>query len=451
MKEIICIHIGQCGIQLGNSSWELFCLEHGIQLDGQIFRDKSINHEINEDNSSLFQEIKSGKYVPRSIFIDLDPIVVNEVRTGTYKMLFHPNNLISGKEDASNIFPRGSYTLGKELLLDISLDRIRKLADNCSNLQGFLIFRSTGGGTGSGLGSQILSILQVDYDKKLKLGITVFPSPQISTSVVEPYNSVLDTHSWLCQDNALNIVLDNQAIYNICQNKLDIENPSYTNLNQLTAQIISSLTTSIRFNGTLNTNLNELYTNLIPYPRLNFMLTSQAPYVSCEKYYYEQSSTYQISNSVFDSDNMMAKCDPRRGKYMACCMLYKGDIIPQEVHKSIAQLKSKKTIQFVDWCPTGFKIGINKQLPIIVKGNDLSKVARSVCMISNSTAISQTFEKMSYKFDQLYAKRAFVHWFVSEGMEECEFYESLSDVQYLLKDYEEVGVETKQFDNLEDD
>ena len=77
------------------------------------------------------------------------------------------------------------------------MGRIRKLADNCTGLQGFLVFNAVGGGTGSGLGSLLLERLSVDYGKKSKLGFTVYPSPQVSTPIVEPYNSVLSTHSLL--------------------------------------------------------------------------------------------------------------------------------------------------------------------------------------------------------------------------------------------------------------
>ena len=52
----------------------------------------------------------------------------------------------------------------------------------------------------------------------------------------------------------------------------------------------------------------------------------------------------------------MVKCDPRHGKYMACCMLYRGDVVPKDVNAAIATIKTKRTIQFVDWCPTGFKV-----------------------------------------------------------------------------------------------
>ena len=107
-------------------------------------------HQQNDDAfSTFFSETGAGKHVPRAVFLDLEPTVIDEVRTGTYRQLFHPEQLISGKEDAANNFARGHYTIGKEMV-DVALDRIRKLADNCTGLQGFLVFNAVGGGTGSG-------------------------------------------------------------------------------------------------------------------------------------------------------------------------------------------------------------------------------------------------------------------------------------------------------------
>merc|ERR1712100_898725 len=116
---------------------------------------------------------------------------------------------------------------------DLVLDRIRKLADNCTGLQGFLCFHSTGGGTGSGFASLLLERLSIDYGKKTKLGFSVYPSPQVSTAVVEPYNCILCSHALLehCDVSV----------------SLDIERPTYTNLNRLISQTISSLTASLRF------------------------------------------------------------------------------------------------------------------------------------------------------------------------------------------------------------
>ena len=94
--------------------------------------------------NTFFSETGAGKHVPRAVYVDLEPTVVDEVRTGTYRQLFHPEQLISGKEDAANNYARGHYTIGKEIV-DLVLDRIRKLADQCTGLQGFLIFHSFGG------------------------------------------------------------------------------------------------------------------------------------------------------------------------------------------------------------------------------------------------------------------------------------------------------------------
>ncbi|NXT40106.1 TBA1C protein, partial [Pelecanoides urinatrix] len=244
---------------------------------------------------TFFSETGAGKHVPRAVFVDLEPTVIDEVRTGTYRQLFHPEQLITGKEDAANNYARGHYTIGKEII-DLVLDRIRKL-------------------------------------------------------------------------------------------------------------IVSSITASLRFDGALNVDLTEFQTNLVPYPRIHFPLATYAPVISAEKAYHEQLTVAEITNACFEPANQMVKCDPRHGKYMACCLLYRGDVVPKDVNAAIATIKTKRTIQFVDWCPTGFKVGINYQPPTVVPGGDLAKVQRA-------------------------------------GMEEGEFSEAGEDMAALEKDYEEVGADS---------
>ena len=412
--------------------------------------DKSVGKEEDSFNT-FFSETQNGKHVPRAIYVDLEPTVCDEVRTGTYRKLYHPEQIISGKEDAANNYARGHYTVGKEVVDDV-LDRIRKLSDQCTGLQGFLVFHATGGGTGSGLGSLLLERLSVDYGRKSKLSFAVSPSPQVSTSVVEPYNSVLSTHA-LLEHTDVTFCLDNEALYDVCKTKMNVERPTYTNLNRLIAQVISSLTASLRFDGSLNVDVTEFQTNLVPYPRIHFMLTSYAPVVSAEKAFHESLSVTEITNSVFEPSSMMTKCDPSHGKYMSACLMYRGDVVPKDVNQAIAAIKTKRTVQFVDWCPTGFKCGINHKAPHVVPGGDLAQVQRAVCMVANTTAIAEVLSRIDHKFDLMYAKRAFVHWYVGEGMEEGEFSEAREDLAALEKDYEEVGAEAvdEEFDEGYDD
>jgi len=121
-------------------------------------------------------------------------LLADEVRTGTYRQLFHPEQLITGKEDAANNYARGHYTIGKELV-DVVLDRVRKLADQCTGLQGFLIFHSFGGGTGSGFTSLLMERLSVDYGKKSKLEFSIYPAPQVTLALTL---TLTNTQSPLC-------------------------------------------------------------------------------------------------------------------------------------------------------------------------------------------------------------------------------------------------------------
>lgn len=97
-------------------------------------------------------------------------------------------------------------------------------------------------------------------------------------------------------------------------------------------------------------------TFIIFFYRIHFPLVTYAPIISAEKAYHEQLTVAEITNSCFEPANQLVKCDPRHGKYMACCLLYRGDVVPKDVNAAIAAIKTKRTIQFVDWCPTGFKV-----------------------------------------------------------------------------------------------
>ena len=105
---------------------------------------------------------------------------------------------------------------------------------------------------------------------------------QISSAIVEPYNAILYTHTTL-EHCDVGFLVDNQAIYDMCKFNLAVERPTYTNLNRLIAQIISSITASLRFDGAINVDLNEFQTNLVPYPRIHFPMATYSPVISADK------------------------------------------------------------------------------------------------------------------------------------------------------------------------
>ena len=173
------------------------------------------------------------------------------------------------------------------------------------------------------------------------------------------------------------MLFDNEALYDICRRNLGLERPGYAHLNRLMAQTVASLTASLRFDGALNVDIREFQTNLVPFPRISFALSSWAPLVTRERLSHEGWSVPELTTAAFEPAAAMARCDPRHGRYMACCLMYRGDVVPREVNAAVAAIKTQRTIQFVDWCPTGFKCGINYQPPTVVPDGDLAKVVSS--------------------------------------------------------------------------
>jgi tubulin alpha len=270
MRECITLHLGQAGSQMGIAAWELFCLEQGITPDGQLMAtvkaaegdaataaDNSLQGDVGPEKSNVsvaaaggsgsgdmwlnafFSETGAGKFVPRSLFADLEPSVVDGVRLGHHRRLFHPDQLITGKEDAANNFGRGYCTVGRHMVEPV-MERLRQLADKCQSLQGFLVFHSLGGGTGSGFASRLMECLATEYRKKSLLQLSIFPSSQMASSAVDPYNTVLATHAMM-EHVDCSFMLDNEALYNICGRRLDIERVNFSNLNRLVAQVKSLL------------------------------------------------------------------------------------------------------------------------------------------------------------------------------------------------------------------
>ena len=115
--------------------------------------------------------------------------------------------------------------------------------------------------------------------------------------------------------------------------------------------------------------------------------------------------------------------------------MFKGDVDPKDVTASVANIKTRKTIEFADWCPTGFKCGLNYQQPTVVPGSDIAKTTRSACMISNSTSIKGIFSKICRKWDSMYRKRAFVHWYTGIGIRDECFDYARYNIAELIKDY----------------
>lgn len=275
MREIITLGVGQCGNQVNYKFWEAISQEHGI--------DTSSGQWAGEDDVQLqksdvyFTEVSGGRFVPRSVLIDLEPGVLNSVQSCP-KMgkLFNPDNYVSAQNGAGNNWSKGYFSDGAEMIEEI-LDQIRRQVELCDSLQAFQIMHSIGGGTGSGLGTLLLEKLSEEYSDKLCFNFSVFPGSTnggTSDVVTEPYNSILTLNALIESSQAV-FGVENKALNRICMNNLKIQKPSFADVNHILAQTMSGVTATLRFPGFQNnSDIRKLATNLVPFPRQHFLMQS---------------------------------------------------------------------------------------------------------------------------------------------------------------------------------
>ena len=165
VREIITLGVGQGGIQLSQTVWKQYGIEHGIDYNGKY---NTQNSNKNASTNIFYQETKDGQFLPRSMYIDSDTNTINNVMNSQLSNLFQPDHLLSGKHSAGNNFASGYHRVGKEMI-DTFENQLRKLLDNCDNIQGFLINHSVSGGTGSGFGCLLLEKLDTLLPKKRRV------------------------------------------------------------------------------------------------------------------------------------------------------------------------------------------------------------------------------------------------------------------------------------------
>ncbi|EGB08748.1 hypothetical protein AURANDRAFT_71566 [Aureococcus anophagefferens] len=424
MREIVHIQGGQCGNQIGAKFWEVISDEHGVDPTGTYHGDSDLQLErINV----YYNEATGGRYVPRAILMDLEPGTMDSVRAGPFGQLFRPDNFVFGQTGAGNNWAKGHYTEGAELI-DSVLDVVRKEAESCDCLQGFQLTHSMGGGTGAGMGTLLISKIREEYPDRVMSTYSVIPSPKVSDTVVEPYNATLSVHQ-LVENSDQCFTLDNEALYDICFRTLKLTTPTYGDLNHLIAAALCGTTCSLRFPGQLNCDLRKLAVNMVPFPRLHFFMVGFAPLTSRGSQQYRALTVPELTQQQFDAKNMMCAADPRHGRYLTCSCLFRGRMSTKEVDEQMLNVINKNSSYFVEWIPNNVKSAICDIPP---KG-----LKMSTTFIGNSTAIQETWKRVAEQFTAMFRRKAFLHWYTGEGMDEMEFTEAESNMNDLVSEYQQ--------------
>uniref|UniRef100_A0A2K5RTZ7 Tubulin beta chain n=1 Tax=Cebus imitator TaxID=2715852 RepID=A0A2K5RTZ7_CEBIM len=396
MREIVLTQTGQCGNQIGTKFWEVISDEHGVDSAGIYHGDSDLQLE----------------------------------RINVYY------NEASGQCGASNNWAKGYYTEGVELMESV-MDVVRREAESCDCLQGFQLTHSLGGGTASGMGTLLMGKIREEYPDRIINIFSVVPSPKVSDMVVEPYNATLSIHQ-LIESADKTFCIDNEALHNICSRTLKLTTPTYGDLNHLVSATMSGVTTCL---GQLNADLRKLAVNMVPLPQLHFFMPSFAQLTSWGSQQYWALTVAELTQQLFDAKNMMAAYDPRHGRYLTMAAIFRGRMSMREVDEQMFNIQNKNSCYFAEWLPHNVKTAVCDIPPRGLK--------MSATFIGNNTAIQELFKRISEQFTAMFRRKAFLHWYTGEGMDEMEFTEAKSNLNDLVSEYQQyqdATAEDKEFE-----
>ncbi|MCJ1284779.1 Tubulin beta chain (Beta tubulin) [Xylographa opegraphella] len=418
------LQTGQCGNQIGAAFWQTISGEHG--LDGSGIYNGTSDLQLQRMNV-YFNEASGNKYVPRAVLVDLEPGTMDAVRAGPFGQLFRPDNFVFGQSGAGNNWAKGHYTEGAELV-DQVLDVVRREAEGCDCLQGFQITHSLGGGTGAGMGTLLISKIREEFPDRMMATFSVVPSPKVSDTVVEPYNATLSVHQ-LVENSDETFCIDNEALYDICMRTMKLSAPTYGDLNHLVSAVMSGVTTCLRFPGQLNSDLRKLAVNMVPFPRLHFFMVGFAPLTSRGANSFRAVTVPELTQQMFDPKNMMAASDFRNGRYLTCSAIFRGKLSMKEMDDQMRNIQNKNSSYFVEWIPNNVQTALCSIPP---RGLKMSST-----FVGNSTSIQELFKRVGDQFSAMFRRKAFLHWYTGEGMDEMEFTEAESNMNDLVSEYQQ--------------
>jgi tubulin beta len=154
-----------------------------------------------------------------------------------------------------------------------------------------------------------------------------------------------------------------------------------------------------------------------------------APLTARSSQTYRALSVAELTTQMFDAKNMMCASDPRHGRYLTASALFRGKMSTKEVDEQMVNVQNKNSSYFVEWIPNNIKSSVCDVAP--------ANLTMAVTFLGNSTSIMEMFKRVIEQFTLMFRRKAFLHWYTGEGMDEMEFTEAESNLNDLVSEYQQ--------------
>ena len=460
VREVVTVQVGQCGNQIGTRFWDLALREHAQEAKSTaydppmsaFFRNVDTRHTPHRaiplgDGLGPISTLKA-----RAVLIDMEEGVVSQTLRSPLSEIYDRRLILTDISGAGNNWAHGHEVYGPQHREGL-LERIRRAVGDCDSIQCFSLINSMGGGTGSGLGSYALEAIADEYPRITRLSTSVFPSADDDV-ITSPYNSVLAAFR-LIDFADVTLPIDNQALIELVQRaerplpgqalsqrvgSLTLNCPVVPNrsdqpvnntpdrpfdsMNNLVAHALTTLTASVRFPGAMNTDLADLTSNLVPYPRLHFLIPGLAPLYSLRDAKYRPSKLDNLFVDALSRSSQLLSASPTACRFLTCGLLMRGDVTTSDAQRALSKVRPQ--LQTPWWNPDAFKIGLCSAPPV--------GQSHLLLSLSNNCCMADMFNTLVARFDKLYRRRAHTHHF-TQYMDSFQFDEAREALCSIAGEY----------------
>ena len=308
-----------------------------------------------------------------------------------------------------------------------------------------MFIHSIAGGTGSGLGSNLLENLNDRFPKKIIKTYSVFPNNQ-SDVVVQPYNCML-TMKRLIQNVDSVVVLDNTALNKLAMERLKLGSATHSEVNSLVSTVMAASTTTLRYPGYMNNDIVSLLSSLIPTPKCHFLMTGYTP-LTVEKQIsnVRKTTVLDVMRRLLHPNNIMASASTRKGRYISIMNIIQGDVDATHIHKSLQRIRERRLVSFIDWGPASIQVAVSKKSPYVSGQHKVSGL-----LLANHTNIASIFKKIDEDYEKLKSRNAFIvnykayKYFQDNNL--SEFDDSKEAVLDLIDEYKSAETSNYLYDS----
>ncbi|ESL11070.1 epsilon tubulin [Trypanosoma rangeli SC58] len=443
-REIVSIQVGQCGNQIGLKWWDVMLQEQKANPQYPDARDALfISEPVGRDESTTLRA--------RCVAIDMEEGVLRSMLRGPLQDLFDATFFVSDVGGAGNNWAVGHMEYGDKYIDSIS-ESVRGQVERCDSIQSFLVMHSLSGGTGSGLGTRVLGMLEDEFPHIFRICPVVMPGT-VDDVVTAPYNTAFALRELIEHADAV-LPLDNDALTRMADTALgrktvtnaagevirggvpDVHSYSvaqptmtklpYDSMNALVAHLLSNLTCAMRFPGPLNMDINEITTNLVPYPRLLFFTSAVAP-LNVARYSAAAGprSVDSLLKACLEKDHQFVDVSEGTqsaltrdaGTCLATALIARGpQITVGDLARNIPRIRARQKLVY--WNEEGFKTALCSVSPLGHRD--------SVLMLSNHCSIAQKLQKIYERFMRLYNVRSHVHHY--ERFLELSYFDASAEI-----------------------